>query len=117
MNHIELGKWGEDFAMKILQEKGYKILGKNYYFHKWELDIISMKEDVLVIVEVKTRFTDEFGEPWQSVTKKKQKQIYKVANAYILEKDLQFNTRFDVFSIIKNDHFMRWEHIEDAFSP
>ena len=117
MNHIELGKYGEDFAVEILKEKGHQILTRNYLFIKNEIDIISQIDQTIVFTEVKTRFTDEYGEPWQSVTKKKQKQLIKVANAYIIEKNIQIDARFDVFSIIKNDTWMRWEYIEDAFVP
>jgi putative endonuclease len=71
----------------------------------------------IIVVEVKTRFTDEYGEPWQSVTKQKQRQIIKAANYYIFENNIQLDTQFDVISIIKNETFERLEHIQDAFSP
>ena len=117
MNHLELGKYGETLAKKHLESLGYEILTCNYRFLKLELDIVAQKDGKLIVVEVKTRFTDEYGEPWQSVTKHKQRQIIKAANHYIFQHDIQTDTQFDVISIIKNDTFERLEHIKDAFTP
>ena len=117
MNHIELGKIGENIAKRILQEKEYKIRCCNYRFKKLELDIIAEKNNKLIVVEVKTRNSSYLGEPWQSVTKNKQKQIIKAANQYILENDIWEETQFDIISIIKNDSEEKIEHIENAFTP
>ncbi len=88
MNHIELGKLGEEIAVNLLLNKGYEIIERNYRFGKLELDIIAKHEDFLIIIEVKTRFTNEVGEPWEAVTKKKQAQIIKASNQFILEMTL-----------------------------
>jgi putative endonuclease len=117
MNHLELGKYGEALAQKHLEGLGYEILTSNYRFLKLELDIVAQKDGKIIVVEVKTRFTDEYGEPWQSVTKQKQRQIIKAANYYIFENNIQLDTQFDVISIIKNETFERLEHIQDAFIP
>jgi putative endonuclease len=117
MTHIELGIYGEKLAEKHLLDANYKILNKNYRFKKLELDLVALKDNKLIVVEVKTRFTDEYGEPWQSVTRKKQKQIIKATNQYILENDIQNETQFDIISIIKNEQFEKIEHIQDAFCP
>lgn len=117
MNQHELGRYGENRARQILEEKGYTILHSNYRFGKLELDLVCSFENHLVVVEVKTRFTDAYGEPWQSVTKAKQRQIIRATNFYIEEFGVQQHTRFDVISIIHNEQFERIEHIEDAFVP
>ncbi|MBI1836994.1 MAG: YraN family protein [Flavobacteriia bacterium] len=116
MNHIELGKFGENLAIKYLLNNGYQIKSKNYYYKKNEIDIVAENEDYLIIVEVKTRNTAEYGEPWTSVTKAKQKAIIQVANEYILQEDVNKNTRFDIISIVHNNHYTNIEHIIDAFS-
>lgn len=117
MTHIELGIYGEKLARKHLLQNAYQIISCNYRFKKLELDIIAQRDNKLIVVEVKTRFTDEYGEPWQSVTKNKQRQIIKASNQYILENDIHLETQFDVISIVKNDTFERLDHISDAFSP
>ena len=56
--HNELGKKGEKLAIDFLLKNGYKILETNYRFLKAEVDIIAQKDEVLAVVEVKTRSTD-----------------------------------------------------------
>ena len=113
----ELGQIGEDLAADFLVNKGYEILDRNWHFHHLELDIVAKDGDMLVVVEVKTRATDEFGEPDLAVTPSKQKSIIKSADAYIIQHDLDVETRFDIVSIIISGKEKRIEHIEDAFYP
>lgn len=113
----ELGKRGEAFALHLLVSKGFKIIATNWRFRKDEVDIIAKDDKFLVIVEVKTRSTNYFGEPFTAVTKKKQGFLIRAANAYIEEYDIDLECRFDIISIVfaKNKHQV--EHIEDAFYP
>jgi len=53
MNSVNKGKQGEDLAVAYLQKHGYKIVSRNFYYRKAEVDIIVQKADVLCIVEVK----------------------------------------------------------------
>ena len=59
--HNELGKLGEELAVDFLIEKGYDILETNWTFQKAEVDIIALKENILAVVEVKTRSSVDFG--------------------------------------------------------
>ncbi len=115
--HNELGEKGERLAKDYLIKKGYEILTTNYRFKHLEVDIIAKYKNELIIVEVKTRQNDYLAGPEDTVTKGKQKSIVKVANAYILENDLDIDTRFDIISIILNDKETTIEHLEDAFYP
>jgi putative endonuclease len=117
MNHTELGQFGETLAERHLKQKGYSILGRNYRFKKLEIDIIAEMNYQLIIVEVKTRQTAEIGEPWRAVTKQKQRQIIRAANQYIVENNIDWETRFDIVSIVHNSYRTAIEHIEDAFYP
>ena len=70
--HNELGKIGEKLAAEYLINKGYEILAQNFYFDKAEIDIIAKKDNnTLVVVEVKTRNSDFFGDPQVFVTPSK----------------------------------------------
>ena len=115
--HNELGKLGEDLAVQYLTDKGYEILERNWRNIHKEIDIIAKDGDDLVIVEVKARQTDEYGEPDIAVTKRKQRMLIAAANAYITRKGLDVETRFDIISIIYRDGNPVIEHIEDAFLP
>ena len=117
MNTTELGVLGETLAERHLLKNGYTILDKNIRFKKWEVDIVAMDGEKLVIVEVKTRQTAEIGEPWRAVTRSKQRQIIKVADHYIQTRNIDRETRFDVISIVHNSYRTHLEHIEDAFYP
>jgi putative endonuclease len=115
--HNELGKSGEDYAYEYLERKGFNILQKNWFHNKDEIDIIAIHENVLVIVEVKTRSTLYFGEPQIFVNKKKQAFLIRAANAYIMKNDIQLETRFDIISVVLSNNRVSIKHIEDAFYP
>ena len=53
--HNELGKWGEEVAARMLTEKGYRIIARDWKDNHKDLDIVAVADDCLVIVEVKTR--------------------------------------------------------------
>jgi len=115
--HNELGKAGEELALKHLRKSGYTILAVNWYYGHEEIDIIAKDGETLVVVEVKTRAGTDFGEPEFAVNRRKQKSIVRVADAYIQENDLDVETRFDVISVVINKNETQLHHIEDAFYP
>lgn len=115
--HNELGKHGEELAVQYLTEKGYEILECNWRNIHKEIDIIAKKDNVLVVVEVKTRQSEEYGEPDIAVTRQKQTRLISAANAYLFQNELDINTRFDVISIVMKDKKPLIDHIEDAFLP
>lgn len=113
--HNELGKKGEELAVEYLQQNGYKILNRNWTFQKAEIDIIASKENILAIVEVKTRSSLNFGSPQDFVNPKKIKLLVKAVNAYINYRKLDFEVRFDIVAIHKNKEQFVIEHLIDAF--
>jgi len=115
--HNELGKKGEDIAAEYLQSKGFQILDRNWHNGHEEIDIVAKDGEMLVVVEVKTRFSDDYGDPDLAITKGKQNSIVRTADAYIISHNLDVDTRFDVISIILNGKERKIEHIEDAFYP
>lgn len=115
--HNDLGKQGEDLAVNYLIGKGYEILERNWRNKHKEIDIIAKDGKFLVIVEVKTRQTDEYGNPDIAVNRTKQSRLISAANSYILRNNLDMETRFDIISIIFKDGEPVIEHIVDAFLP
>lgn len=113
--HNELGAKGEKLAIDFLIKNGYKILEKNYFFKKAEVDIIAQKKEILAVVEVKTRTSDYFGNPQDFVTPKKIKLLVMAIDHYVTEKDLDVNVRFDIIAIILNKDKKEITHLEDAF--
>lgn len=113
--HNELGKAGEKDAVNLLRQKGYQILETNFTFDRAEVDIIAQKDQNLIVVEVKTRSTPDFGDPQDFVKPAQIKRLIKAVDHYINEKELDLEVRFDIVAIIKNKSGKRLEHIEDAF--
>lgn len=113
--HNELGKKGEQLAIEYLIKKGYTIRDKNWRFQKAEVDIIAQKENILAVVEVKTRSTDYFGNPQDFVNPKKIKLLVTAINEYVISKNLDVEVRFDIIGIIKTKKETKIEHLEDAF--
>nr|WP_315162949.1 YraN family protein [uncultured Flavobacterium sp.] len=113
--HNELGKLGEQKAVKFLQDKGYTILETNWTFQKAEIDILAQKEDTLAVVEVKTRSSLEFGLPQDFVNPKKIQLLVKAVDAFVNKRNLDLNVRFDIIAIYKNDKTFVIEHLIDAF--
>jgi putative endonuclease len=115
-HNILLGKSGEEAAVNLLKEKGYKIIARNYKSKLGEIDIVAKDRDTLCFIEVKTRQNDSFGIPLESVAFRKQRQISKAALLFLKEKNLfQKKARFDVVSIINTQEKPRIELIKNAF--
>lgn len=114
-NHNDLGKLGEELAVGYLQKNGYEILDTNWRFQKAEVDIIAQKENVLAVVEVKTRSSLDFGLPQDFVKPKKIQLLVKAINEYVVNNNLEVTVRFDIIAIHKNKEAFDIEHIEEAF--
>lgn len=113
--HNELGKLGEEIAIAHLQKNGYDILETNWTFQKAEIDIIAQKENTLIVAEVKTRSSTDFGLPQDFVKPKKIQLLVKAVNEYVTVNDLEVNVRFDIIAIHKEGNEFIIEHLEDAF--
>lgn len=110
-NKIE-GAIGEIDAAKFLENKGYKILQKNFKTKFGEIDIVASKDGVTVFVEVKRRSTYAYGRPIEAVTAQKQSTIRKVAEVYLMLKHTPYaDCRFDVIEVVGD----RINHEENAF--
>lgn len=114
---LALGKKGEDLAAWYLQGQGYTIILRNYRQRSGEIDIIAREGKTLVFVEVKTRQTGTSYFPAEAVTKRKQTQIGRVAQEYLLHHNLfDVPARFDVVSVsMPSDGKAEIEHIANAF--
>jgi putative endonuclease len=113
--HNELGNLGEERAQEYLISKGYIIKQTNWRCGKLELDIVAEKDGWLIIVEVKTRSTEFFEHPEESITLKKIRNLVNAAHEYIFQFDWNGYTRFDVIAVIPHGEEFLIDHIEDAF--
>lgn len=112
------GNRGEEKAIDYLLSNGYVILERNWKIGHLEVDIIASNEDFLIIVEVKTRKSNIFGEPEEFVTLQKQRNLIRAAASYITKFGITKEVRFDIVSVIlKEGHDNEIRHIPDAFKP
>ena len=90
------GKAGEDAVCAYLEEKGYKILARNYRKKGGEIDIIAQEADTAVFVEVKTRKYGAMDSGTGAMTKAKMRRIIATSEQYMREhKELDLYCRFD----------------------
>ena len=112
------GNRGEEKAIDYLLSNGYVILERNWKIGHLEVDIIASNKDFLIIVEVKTRKSNIFGEPEEFVTLQKQRNLIRAAASYITKFGITKEVRFDIVSVIlKDDQEAEIRHIPDAFKP
>ena len=114
--HNDFGNRGEVLAQEYLVKKGYKMIETNWHYGHHEVDIIALKDEMLVFAEVKTRRTAVFGEPQIFVTREKQRSYISLANKYVNMYNRNEEVRFDIIAILLNKHQQSVEHIEGAFS-
>lgn len=104
IKELDVWHFGEESACRFLRKNGYKIIDRNYNTPQGEIDIVARLKSIVLFVEVRTRSSNEFAEPWESVGYRKQKHLRLAAKMYIQEKaifDAEF--RFDVISITLSD--------------
>ncbi len=99
--HLLKGRKGERLACRYLLKEGFDILARRYQGRSGELDIIAYEGDTLVFVEVKTRSSRDFGQPWEFVDWQKQQILRRAAEDFIADHDLgQYTYRFDIVSVL-----------------
>lgn len=98
----QLGAWGERLAEAYLIDQGLELLERNFRTSYGEIDLVMLQGDQLVFVEVKTRSSDAFGLPEESVTERKKEHLLQAAQQYMEDHpDSQLDWRIDVVSIRK----------------
>ena len=111
-----LGIAGENFAANYLEQRGYKILARNFKIRSAEIDIIAELDGVIIFVEVKTRSSIQHGLPVEAVNFRKQQKIIEAASVFLQdERYCDSACRFDVVEIYSDGVKFSARHIENAF--
>lgn len=100
-NKQSLGKYGEEYTARIVQEAGLRIIALNYRCPKGEMDIIARDDETLVFIEVRTRQSSFRGWGEESITQKKAQRLQAIASFYVLQQGYKSwpSMRFDVVAI------------------
>lgn len=110
--HNKTGKEGEKEALDYLLANNYEILARNFRFSRFEIDIIALDQKQLVFVEVKTRQSNNVGEPESFLSEAQQERIMIAAEHYLEISNFEGEVRFDVIAILKSKDL---HHIKEAF--
>ncbi len=111
-----LGWDGEKAATQYLKQQGMKLLVPRYRCRHGEVDLVMRDGDTLVFVEVKTRKSEEFGDPSEAVTFEKQKHVSKVALDYLRRlRNPEIPVRFDIVEVVVEENGAKCHHIPNAF--
>jgi putative endonuclease len=100
-----IGELGEGLAADYLRSEGFNLLERNYHSRYGEIDLVAEKDHCIVFVEVKTRTSQTFGLPEESVTPEKLARIFDTALFWMQEHpDKPDDWRVDVISILLNQN-------------
>ena len=104
----DLGRKGEEMALKFLIGRGMGLVARN-----WR----SGHKEFLRIVEVKSLSYPNEYDPFEGVNKKKRKRMVAAAHHFVMQKGIRKEVVFDVVSIVFNGNFYKLEYFGEAFSP
>lgn len=120
MDRIALGAAGEAAAVRLLRRHGYTIMERNFRCPLGELDFVAQHRGTLAFVEVKTRTTADFGEPFDAISPAKQRRLVRLATYYLASRRLLDRPcRFDAVSVViaPDGRVAGIELLADAFTP
>ncbi len=114
--HNKIGIKGEQIAADYLLNKGYIIIERNWRTGKKEVDIIALKDNILIVFEIKTRSRIDILFPEESVNRRKQGHLKAAGAVYLNDHPEYINLRFDIISIVlEGDSVKEIVHFEEAF--
>lgn len=113
---LDLGKKGEDLALRKIRRLGYKCISRNYRCPLGEIDLIAKDGDTLVFLEIKTRKGKSLGYAKEAIDRRKKRQLSKVALAYMKANNCcDAKSRFDVVAISLREGREEIEVVRNAF--
>lgn len=109
------GDRGETLVADHLEQQGYRILARNWYCRRGELDIVAQKGETVAFVEVKTRREGAMVSPLAAVDSRKQQRIVLAAMLFLQQKGLDLQPRFDVAAVTNTPAGPTLDYLEAAF--
>jgi len=112
----ELGRRGEALAAELLQAQGLTIVERNFRCRAGEIDLVALDGETLVFVEVRSRRGDRMGTPFESVDRRKQARVTRVARQFLAARGLDHrDVRFDVVGVRFDAEPPALDHLRAAF--
>lgn len=113
--HNELGRIGEEYAIRYLLLHGWHLLAKDWHAGHVDIDIVATKLGWIIFVEVKTRSSADYGAPEEAVDGEKETGLLRAAHAYLRFHKLDNPFRFDIISLTGTQEPFELRHIRNAF--
>ena len=111
-----LGKYGEDLAAKYLNDRGYEIVDRNWRCSIGEIDLVALRNERYVFVEVKTRNGTGFGHPFEAITSSKVSRMRKlVAQWCIANEKAGVTVRLDAIAVLIIGGRVAVEHLKQVY--
>ena len=99
-NSSEKGRQGQKLAEKFLKKKGLRILARNVNTGPAEIDLVARDGRELVLVEVRSRWSQSDAKPEETVTSRKQQRLVRGAKALMKARGWEnLAGRFDVVAV------------------
>lgn len=114
------GRDAEDLAHRYLQRHGLTIVARNFTTPSGsgELDLVAYDGDILVVAEVKSRTSAEYGPPERNVDREKELKLLRGAEDFALRSGVPLNrVRFDIVSVVFGPKGPEVRHLKDVFQP
>lgn len=117
LDRHELGRRGEDIAAEYLTDRGLVVLSRNWRCRDGELDVVATDGRCLVVCEVKTRTSADYGDPAEFVTPEQMVRIRRATQAWLRRYRVGWcEIRFDVFTVLcPSSGRPRLRHLRGAF--
>ena len=117
MSESALGRRGENLAARYLEHVGLVVLSRNWRCSEGELDLVLTDGRKLVVCEVKTRTSTNYGTPAEAVTDDKASRIRRLARRWLHTHRLAHcPLRFDIVSILwPPNQNPQIRHLQGAF--
>lgn len=113
---IRTGRLGEDVAARHLTAAGWRIVERNWRGRGGEIDIVGLDADCLVMVEVRARHGQAYGDAAQSLDPRKQRRMARLAQEYVLATGWSGPWRVDAVALAlgPDDAVLDLSHYRDA---
>ncbi len=103
--NLKTGRLGEEIAKKYLQSNRYAIIEQNYRTRRAEIDLIALYKGILVFIEVRTKKSERFGIPEESLNRNKKIKLMANAKAYVVKKRWKKEYRIDAICIVLDNNY------------
>ena len=120
MNRRAIGEDAERVAEDHLVRDGFRVLWRNTRIGPLEVDLVVKKDDLVAIVEVRTRGPGSFEGPLASITRNKRLSLLKAARGLwrgrLKKMTDVLRVRIDVIGLTYQDGVPTVEWIKGAFT-